>query len=203
MTNGGGGADDAHVAEKSDVCAEIERLARSVDAWGCTAEEVARLEADHGLVLPAAYRCFLLAMGRDGGGCFDGELVTYPYILGSRVAALNLLEANREDSPGSEVFRLPDDALVISFHDQGYAFKFIRTALGDRAPVEVWSEGSPPERSAAVDASFLEHVRSAVVSATEPRMEQRRRQYQRLLRRAFDPSTCPRAMPTGPPTPKS
>jgi hypothetical protein len=173
-------------------CDQIERWATALDAWGCTADEIDRIEADQGPALPDTYRCFLRAAGRDGGGCFEGGFATYPYVLGARETAILLLEANQEDSPDEAVFRLPDDALVISLHDEGYAFMFVRTSLGESAPVEMWSEGLPSDRTQQMSSSLFEWVRVSMIGTeTSARHEACRRDLQRLLRRGFEPPCCP------------
>lgn len=148
----------------TDACAVIARLAAAVDALGCTADEVAQVAADQGRVLPPTYECFLRAMGRDAGGMFDGAYVNYPQILGAREHALTMLTS--DDWPDG-VFVLPEDAVVVSLHDQGYAFMFVRTSLGDGAPVEMWTE----EREAHATVAFgsvLDWVQSAFTEATKP-----------------------------------
>ncbi len=157
---------------------EVARLAAEVDAWGCTDVEVARVAADQGCPLPPLYECFLRAMGRDAGGMFDGAYVSYPVILGARMRALRMLAS---DESSGEVFVLPGDALVISEHDQGYAFMFVRSSLGDDAPVEMWTEGEPAH-SSVVFASVLAWVQEAFTDATRPELEPWRQQRQSALR---------------------
>jgi hypothetical protein len=156
---------------------------------GCSESEIALIEADQGRPLPAVYRCFLTAMGRDLGGLFDGALLGYPYILGSRNAALNLLDD--DGGHGEETFALPDDALVVSMHDQGYAFQFVRTSLGDNPPVELWTEGPDMARTTVIADSVAEWVRQAYRSETSRRRDDSRRHRQNFFRRAFDPPMCP------------
>ena len=176
----------ALVTEASRPCVELSALAAAVDAVGCTDDEVAQVSADQGRTLPGTYRCFLKVMGRDVGGLFGGALASYPHILGLRAAAIDLLRDNGERN--ADVFALPDDAIVISFHDQGYAFQFIRASLGDDAPVEMWTEGPAMDRTEVVAASVLDWVRNAFDYETAPEREADRRHLQGLLRRDWDAS---------------
>lgn len=158
---------------------------------GCTDEEVARVAAAHGNALPGAYRCYLSTMGRDGGGCFEFSYDTYPKVLEFRDHALKLLRANRLDWPDREIFELPDDAVVISFHDQGYGFLFIRASLGDNPPVERWSEGTETDRAEVVAPSVVDWIASSFADLATPEGEANRRRVQRKLQRQFDPPSCP------------
>jgi hypothetical protein len=77
-------------------------------------------------------------------------------VLGPREDALDVLDRYREWKTDCDVFRLPDDAIVISTH-QGYVILFLRTSLGDDPPVELWLEGSDhPERTKVIYASVAE-----------------------------------------------
>jgi hypothetical protein len=105
-------------------------------------------------------------MGRDVGGCFQFEFVSYPSVLQLRADAIQLLATH--SGSYHDVFSLPDDAAVISMIDQGDAFMFIRTSMGDDARVEVWSEGSERGRSKTVFSSALDGVQRAYQGATAP-----------------------------------
>ncbi len=179
----------ALMAEASRSCLEIRRVASRLAALGCTQDEVARVSSVQGVPLPDSYRCFLETMGRDVGGCFPFEFVSYPYVLQLRADAIKLLASH--SGSYRDVFSLPDDAAVISMIDQGYAFMFIRTSMGDDAPVEVWSEGPEMDRSKPVFPSVLDWVQQAHRHATAPGNEASRRRHQRVLRDAFDPPSCP------------
>lgn len=117
-------------------------------AVGCTPSQIAEVEADQGVPLPASYRELLRTMGGDLGGLLVGSTVTYPDILGARAAAVELVEENRVPH------LLPASAAVILLH-QGYFMSFVDTAEGDDPPVRAWGEGARIEAKAVVEAPSL------------------------------------------------
>lgn len=172
----------------------LEQIARRLDAWGCTPEEIERVRRDQGVHLPRSYELFLALLGRDGGGLMGGTNVCYREIAGIRREAIAILDDIRADRVGRvEVFRLPDDAVVISMH-QGYAFEFVRSSLGDDPPVEWWAEGSGTPAHSTVGfssiADWLEaHENSTVLSPG--RMLDHRLSTQFERRQDFRPEPCP------------
>ena len=95
----------------------------------CTPEEVAKLEADLHVKLPAAYRAFLLLMGNGpdpilvGTECTIGDL----YRLGEGAEELLAEDGNS--------FALTPDAFVFLMH-QGYQFMYFQCdAANDDPPV--------------------------------------------------------------------
>jgi hypothetical protein len=126
-------------------------VARPDELQGCTPEEVAVLERDFGLDLPATYRQFLARMGRSAGKLFahDHVVAFYPAVR----SMLNDLRTPRDepvDSPDEESYlrtvTLPDEALIIAgrLDEQ---FHFIVCAGGEDAPVFYFSEErEPPEQ---------------------------------------------------------
>src|SRR5687767_6327753 len=95
----------------------IETLAEQLGAEGCTRAEVAEIEADQGVRLPAIYRQFLGLMGRDCGGLAPTTAIGYPSVLGMRDLALELFGEHADGS-------LPGDAIVIAL--DGRRFWFLR-----------------------------------------------------------------------------
>lgn len=176
------------MAEPTDPCVEISLIAARVDAMGCTDDEIARVSSDQGRPLPRAYCCFLKSLGRDLGGLFDGAVVSYPYILGSRDAALQLLDLSRENH--AHVPELPDDAVVISMHDQGYAFMFIRASAGENPPVEMWTEGDET-RFTVVAGSVPDWLQGVFTEDTQRHRDAERRRRQDHFRRGFEEPVCP------------
>jgi SMI1 / KNR4 family (SUKH-1) len=78
-------------------------------------EEIAALEQQLGVRLPAAYKAFLFILGRDGGTDFIGSDCTIRRLPKLREWAQDLLR--RCGSP----YMLPDTAFVFMMH-QGYSF---------------------------------------------------------------------------------
>jgi hypothetical protein len=121
-----------------------------------------------------------------------GTDVCYAEIAGIRQGAIAILDDYGADGQ-EEVFRLPDDAVVISMH-QGYAFEFVRSSLGDDPPVEWWAEGSGVAARNSVRASsiadWLETDENSTVLSPE-RMCGHRLSTQASRRRALRPEPCP------------
>jgi hypothetical protein len=183
------------VSSQADpLSSRLEQIAHRLDAWGCSPDEIDRVRRDQGVPLPRSYELFLALLGRDGGGLMGGTSVCYREIAGIRREALAILDDYRDDRVGQEeVFRLPDDAVVISMH-QGYAFELVRSSLGDDPPVEWWAEGSGTPAHATVGfasiADWLEaHEHSTALSPE--RMRDHRLSSQTSRRRAFRPEPCP------------
>ena len=180
--------------ENDSVSVRIEALAAQLDGWGCTPEEIDEVRRAQGVDLPRSYETFLRVLGRDGGGLVGGTEVCFGEIAQVRRWAIDLLEENRAQHPDEEVFRLPDDAVVISSH-QGYVFEFVRTSLGDDPPVEWWSEGSTSLGRSTVGAAsiadWLERELVARDRRSEEALRSHRRSIQAMRRRRFQPEMCP------------
>jgi hypothetical protein len=97
------------------------------DGEPCAMAELAQLEHDFGVRLPAAYRAYLLLMGRQPDYFFDGTDCAYRHLSRLRSAAMNLLSAH--DSS----FTLPTNAFVFSMH-QGYQFMYFLCEDGSNDP---------------------------------------------------------------------
>ncbi len=104
-----------------------EQLGERQPPAACTPEEVSALEQRLGLSLPAAYKEFLLWMGR-GAGYFMKGMWFYYQDLPLQQQAAELLARYRFPHP------LPADAFVF-FMSQGYTFSFLRVTEGDDPPV--------------------------------------------------------------------
>jgi hypothetical protein len=102
---------------------------------GLTPAELADLDRDQPLPLPAAYRRFAELAGRGAGRFLRGSNAFYPSILGTWQAAADLLAEN------AVPFTMTGTDRVILMH-QGYMFDFLR---GSGPDPEVWSycEGDP------------------------------------------------------------
>ena len=103
----------------------------------CTQEQIAQLERQYQLTLPAAYREFLLWMGQGAGGFLAGDACFYEALTQLRDDALELLAENGVSGG------LPDDAFVFSMHE-GYQFQFFRVSEGANPPVYWYGEGESP-----------------------------------------------------------
>jgi hypothetical protein len=98
-------------------------------------EEVAALELQLGKRFPAAYKAFLLILGRDGGSDFMGSDCTIRSLPELRGWAEELLRecGSRET--------LPENAVVFLMH-QGYFFAYFLVDEGtDDPPVFAYQEG--------------------------------------------------------------
>lgn len=107
---------------------------------GCSANEVAALEAKYSLRLPTSYRRYLEIMGHGPGRLFkhDHMAVTYPYVLEMTRDQHQLWakwrdEHGRHPAPPPE-FEFPADALIIAGR-LGEQFSFIRCSGQDDVPV--------------------------------------------------------------------
>ncbi|MCC2313572.1 SMI1/KNR4 family protein [Cellulomonas xiejunii] len=123
-------------------------IASRLGAVGCTPSEIAQVEADQGVPLPASYREFLRTMGRDLGGLLVGSTVTFPHILGARAWAVELVKEN------GVPHLLPASAAVVMLH-QGYFMDFVDPAEGGDPPVRSWEEGLSAEPTAQLEAPSL------------------------------------------------
>lgn len=115
----------------------VRRLAsRGVDAaqWQpCSPQQVQALEAHVGGQLPAAYRAFLLLMGRGAGDYLAGTPCFYDELLPIQAWSRSLLAQHRLDH------LLPPDAFF--FVNNGYHLLFFRLCEGDDPPVYTYLEG--------------------------------------------------------------
>lgn len=105
----------------------------------CTEEQVLSLEKLCGLLLPAAYKEFLLWGGIWAGGFLVG--IDFDYDDDMYQLRESLEEVlKQEEFP----YPLPEDAFVFNAH-QGYIFWFFKTSDGEDPPVYGYKEGSEPE----------------------------------------------------------
>lgn len=110
-------------------------VASERDIVGCSTSEIAEIEKNVGLRLPAAYREFLAEMGRSMGDFYRGTDITYRWLPGMTQAAHELVDEDESD------IRLPEDAIAFMMH-QGYQFMFIRASEGEDPPVYYYMEMS-------------------------------------------------------------
>src|SRR5215472_16251878 len=109
--------------------------ALGLDGTPATPEEIAALERQFGVVFPAAYKAFLLILGRDGGADFIGSDCTIRSVPTLREGAEKLLR-----SRGCR-FGLPEKAVVFLMH-QGYFFiYFVADGTAEDPPIYAYREG--------------------------------------------------------------
>src|SRR3954464_9362732 len=99
-------------------------LARPDELRGCAETEIASIEEQFGVVLPSAYRDWLLAMGKGAGQYLMGTDAFFPTVLTLRSWAEELLEEN------GQPFELPAACFVFLMH-QGYQFMYFETGNGE------------------------------------------------------------------------
>jgi hypothetical protein len=111
---------------------QMESLAHQLGAEGCSRAEIAEIEEDQGVRLPAMYRQFLAVMGRDTGGLAGSTAMGYPGVLGLRDVALDLYGSPAGGS-------LPGDAIVIGLDSR--RFWFVRATDGADPAVWLYCDG--------------------------------------------------------------
>ena len=99
---------------------------------GCTPEEIAQVEAQARLTLPATYKDFLSHLGVSAGRFLQGSDFAVTQLPGANRHARELVQ-----SAGSV---LPPTAFVFLMH-QGYEFLFFDTAEGGDPEVFRFEEG--------------------------------------------------------------
>ena len=112
-------------------------LASASDVVGCTAAEIAHVEAQASVQLPRLYKEFLSRMGRSTGAFLKGSDFTYPAVTTLRSDADRLPEDSRAG------WKLKAADFVFLGH-QGYEFLFFDCAQGDDPPVQLLTEGENP-----------------------------------------------------------
>ncbi len=126
-----------------EVTAFITRYeAMGLQGTSASLEDVSALEKQLLVTFPAAYKAFLLILGRDGGSDFIGSDCTTRHLPGLRESAEGLL---REcGSP----FALPDAAVVFLMHQGCYFCYFVADGMDD-PPVFAYREGdaSPGQKA--------------------------------------------------------
>ncbi len=126
-----------YLDEVKRLFAEVNARTHVADAvHPCTEQQIAQLEQQYHLTLPAAYKEFLRWMGNGAGRFMAGDAAFYDALPQLRAFALEMLAENHVPQ------RLPDDAFVFSMHE-GYQFLFFRTSEGDNPPVYWYGEGEP------------------------------------------------------------
>lgn len=106
---------------------------KKIELHPCNSIDITNIEEKFNIVLPQAYKDFLLTMGRDAGAFMRGSSVFYPDILNLQTWANGLLKEN-----GFTV--LPLNSFVFWMH-QGYQLAFFSLKEGENPPVYFFSEG--------------------------------------------------------------
>jgi hypothetical protein len=117
----------------------------------CTAAEISLLEQNTHLLLPGAYKEFLLTMGKGAGDLLVGSDVFYQQIGNLQESAKEMLS---EDAFPQ---KLPADAFVFFMH-QGYQFNFFCTSEGDDPPVYRYFEGKDRDTFPLIYPHFTEFL---------------------------------------------
>lgn len=108
---------------------------------GCSADDLADLERQEGIRLPASYREYASAAGMRPGDFLVGSDLAFDQLDTVRRSALALLE----DDSGP---KLPDAAFVFCSH-QGYQFLFFELGDSPDPPVFHYLEGTRAFREVA------------------------------------------------------
>ncbi len=108
------------------------------DVNPCTNEDIHKLEHELNHPLPAAYKEFLLWMGRGSKTFMIGSDWEYSILLELQEDARDLLRENSSPLP------LPDTAFVFFMH-QGYKFYFFNLDEGNNPSIYYYSEGEDGE----------------------------------------------------------
>jgi hypothetical protein len=143
---------------------ELRQSGVATELRGCTPAEVADLEATLEQTLPLAYKLYLESMGHSAGRLFthDHLAVTYNYVL---QLGQQLKEAmSEEQSPGTILFRLPEQGVVIASRLAGQ-FHYILCDRPDDAAVfyvNTWEQ-----KALQVYPSILAWLRSHEASALD------------------------------------
>ena len=126
----------ALVAKRTLISAIVDAgLCQRHEAQGFSPDEIAQIQNELGLILPAQYKEFLSAIGRGAGQYFRGT-----DMFGSVIRELNQMAVDHLVE-NKEPFSLPRTLFVFSMH-QGYQFDYFDTAEGiDDAPVYQYVEG--------------------------------------------------------------
>jgi hypothetical protein len=116
-------------------------VAAGLSGAGARLEEVAELEAWLGRSLPAAYRAWLLLVGRLPPQQLAGSHCEFHRLRDLQTWAAELLHEN------ADAFRLPEHSFVFLMH-QGYYFAYFPLDGSEDPPVFSWQEGATPTKAA-------------------------------------------------------
>lgn len=133
-------------------------IAKPDEVHPCTADEVAQLERRIGRSLPAAYREFLLWMGRGAARLLVGTDFFYDDIKKIehyRESAQELLDENGIRTP------IPEDAFIFYMH-QGYQFMYFRLTEGDNPPIYYYGEGEGYSNFRTLNPSFSDFLETEI-----------------------------------------
>ena len=145
-------------------------FAAGLSGTGARPEEIAELEAWLGQALPAAYRAWLLLVGRLPPPQLIGSHCEFHHLRELQTWAAELLHENGDD------IRLPQHSFVFLMH-QGYYFAYFPLDGSDDPPVFSWQEG----RDAAVTKAEVRFSLWAMgVVAETPTIEEQRHTLRRM-----------------------
>ncbi len=125
---------------------------------GCTDSEIAELERQLSVRLPAAMAECLRQMGQECGHLADGDAIGLHAFDAARQVAQEI--TTEPDSP----WRLPDDVIPFLEH-QGYEFLFVHANAGDDPPVWLYIETEREPKQWGV--SFTVWLRETAIWAVE------------------------------------
>jgi hypothetical protein len=102
---------------------------------GCSADDIARIEAQHGHPLPGAFVALLGRIGRSRGALMPGADFAFPDLLEYREVAESLL--------GEQDDLTLDERDFVFWMEQGYQFFFFRTDGSDDPAVRFYNDDDP------------------------------------------------------------
>lgn len=126
----------------------------------CQPAEVAELEQKFTQELPAAYREFLLWMGKDGGGLLGSAQIYYPDVLDLQAEAIEILQGS------AATVSLPEDGFVFCIQ-QSVLVHFMRLSEGPNPPVYSYNEMDDTAAFSSSAASFEEFLLSGLEDSAQ------------------------------------
>lgn len=126
----------------------------------CQESEVEEIEQRLGEALPAAYREFLLWMGKDGGGLLGSAQFYYPDVLELRDEAQEILQGS------AATVALPDDAFVFCIQ-QSVLVHFMRLSEGANPPIYTYNEMDDTTVFSTTAASFSEFLATGLEDSAD------------------------------------
>jgi hypothetical protein len=145
-------------------------VAAGLSGAGARPEEIAELESLLGRSLPAAYRAWLLLVGRLPPSQLIGSHCEFHRLRELQTWAAELLHEN------GDAYRLPEYSFVFLMH-QGYYFAYFALDGSDDPPVFSWQEGQDAALTMAAERFSM--WATGVVAET-PTIEEQRHTLRRM-----------------------